>query len=116
MTEKAPPPGSRREARAALQTRFAARETSGAGTLVFESADLSTGGAFLKADLLLEQGESLSLTFGVPGSSVVMVQARVAWVRRFPEAGQAAGMGVEFLGLSEADKAAIAGWLSSDRG
>ena len=101
----------RREERSALQARFSARDSSGAGTLTFTSADVSTGGAFLKSDLLLEQGESLSLQFEVPGAGPVLTQARVAWVRRFPEAGQPPGMGVEFVTLRDTERAAIVRWL-----
>ncbi len=95
-----------------MQARFSARDASGAGTLTFTSGDVSSGGAFLRSDLLLEQGESLSLTFTVPGEGPVQTQARVAWVRRFPEAGQQAGMGVEFVVMRDDERAAIARWLS----
>ena len=101
----------RREERAPIQARFSARDSSGAGTLTFTSADVSTGGAFLKSDLLLEQGESLSLHFEVPGAGPVLTQARVAWVRRFPEAGQLPGMGVEFVTLRNSEREAITRWL-----
>ena len=102
----------RREERAAVEARFSARDSSGAGTLTFTSADVSTGGAFLKSDLLLEQGESLALQFEVPGAGPVLTQARVAWVRRFPEAGQLAGMGVEFVTLRDTEREAIIRWLA----
>jgi len=95
-----------------VQTRFSARDASGAGTLTFESADLSPGGVFLKSDLLLEQGEALALDFGVPGEGSGQGQARVAWVRRFPEAGEVAGMGVEFLSIKDTERQAIARWLA----
>lgn len=101
----------RREVRAAVEARFSARDSSGAGTLTFTSADVSSGGAFLKSDLLLEQGEALSLSFEVPGVGPVVAQARVAWVRRFPESGQVAGMGVQFLSLKDTERAAILRWL-----
>lgn len=103
----------RKEDRAAVQARFSARDTSGAGTLTFTSEDLSTGGAFLRSDLLLEQGEALSLFFDVPDGVSVQAQARVAWVRRFPEPGQVAGMGVEFVSIRDEEKQAIARWLST---
>lgn len=103
--------GARREERQAVKTRFSARDTSGAGTLLFESADVSTGGAFLKSDLLLEQGEALSLTFDVPDAGAVQAQARVAWVRRFPEQGQVAGMGIEFVSMRDEDRQRLARWL-----
>ncbi len=105
----------RREERSAIQARFSARDSSGAGTLTFTSADVSTGGAFLKSDLLLEQGESLSLHFEVPGAGAVLTQARVAWVRRFPEAGQSPGMGVEFVTLRDTEREAIVRWLAGSR-
>ncbi len=95
-----------------MEARFSARDSSGAGTLTFTSADVSSGGAFLKSDLLLEQGEPLSLHFEVPGGGPVTAQARVAWVRRFPQAGQVAGMGVEFLSLKDTERAAIVRWLA----
>ena len=101
----------RREERTAVQARFSARDASGAGTLTFLSHDVSTGGVFLKSDLLLEQGESLSLSFEVPGAGQVLTQARVAWVRRFPEAGQLPGMGVQFESLSPEESAALLKWL-----
>jgi len=101
----------RREERAAVEARFSARDSSGAGTLTFTSADVSSGGAFLKSDLLLEQGEPLSLSFDVAGLGPVMAQARVAWVRRFPQTGQVPGMGVQFLSLKDTERAAILRWL-----
>jgi uncharacterized protein (TIGR02266 family) len=111
MVDQSTPP--RREERAAVQARFSARDTSGAGTLTFTSEDLSTGGAFLKSDLLLEQGEALSLFFELPeGKTSIQAQARVAWVRRFPEPGQIAGMGVEFVGMRDEERAALARWLT----
>lgn len=101
----------RRAPRKQLAARFTARESSGAGTLSFRSEDVSTGGAFLRSELLLEQGETLALTFEVPGWGEVTSRARVAWVRRFPEADQVAGMGVEFVVISEDEREAIARWL-----
>ena len=100
-----------REDRRAVQARFSARDASGAGTLTFTSEDLSAGGAFLRSDLLLEHGEALSLHFELPGSVAVQAQARVAWVRRFPEGDQQAGMGVEFLVMREEERAALLAWL-----
>ena len=45
----------RRFERKTLNVLFNARDAQGVGQLVFESADLSPGGTFLKSDLLLEQ-------------------------------------------------------------
>jgi uncharacterized protein (TIGR02266 family) len=105
-----PPMGvdHRRFSRRTLAVDFAARDGLGAGLLIFTSADISAGGAFLKADLLLEQGEALSLEFHLEGrKSPIRAQARVVWVRRFPEADEPAGIGVEFVAISEDDRAAL---------
>ena len=100
----------RRFERKAVLVDFQARDAHGAGQLVFQSADLSAGGTFLKSDLLLEQGEALSLEFTLPseaGPHIVRTQARVAWVRRFPANGEPAGMGVEFVSMDPADRDAL---------
>lgn len=102
----------RKYTRKALQVEFRGRDVEGTGLLLFEAADLSAGGSFLKSDLLLETGEQLALEFFVPGVPQGMkAHARVAWVRRFPEAGEPAGMGVEFLSMSEADRAILTAYL-----
>jgi uncharacterized protein (TIGR02266 family) len=91
-----------------LAVDFAARDGLGAGLLIFTSADVSAGGAFLKSDLLLEQGESLSLEFHLEGRlNPIRAQAKVVWVRRFPEVSEPAGMGVEFVAIDEDDRAAL---------
>ena len=100
----------RRAPRAQAEARFTARDSAGGGTLTFTSADISEGGTFLRSDLLLEVGEALSLRFEIPGNGEVTAQARVAWVRRFPVAGQVAGMGVEFTVISDDERNAIRRW------
>lgn len=103
----------RRYQRKAISVQFSARDASGAAQLVFTSADLSAGGTFFVSDLLLEIGETLSLELQVPGrATAIRAQARVAWVRRFPEAGEAAGMGIEFVTMREDDRAALLGFLA----
>ena len=102
--------------RRGLQVDFRARHQTGAGQLLFESADLSGGGAFLKADVLLEQGETMAVEFRVPGiSRAIRAQARVAWVRRFPKGEEPAGMGVEFLAMSEVDREILEEYLGTRR-
>jgi uncharacterized protein (TIGR02266 family) len=98
----------RRHERKALAVQFQAREAHGVGQLVFTSADLSPGGTFLASELLLEEGEPLSLEFTLPGEAAPLkAQARVAWVRRFPAEGEAAGMGVEFVTMRDEDRARL---------
>ena len=107
-------PDQRRFARKAILVEFHGREGGGAGSLVFESEDLSAGGTFLKSDLLLESGEPLALEFRVPGvPRLLRAQAKVAWVRRFPKEGEVAGMGVEFLAMGEDDRAVLGDYLAA---
>lgn len=104
----------RRFVRKGLQVEFRGKDAEGIGQLVFAAADLSAGGSFLKSDLLLETGERLSLEFRVPGVPRLMrAQARVAWVRRFPKDDEPAGMGVEFLAMSDADRAVLVEYLAA---
>lgn len=103
----------RRFPRRVIPVEYHGRDSQGAGELCFEGADLSPGGCFLKADLLLETGELLSLEFRVPGIPRLMkAEARVAWVRRFPESSQPSGMGVEFLAMSVQDREVLSGYLA----
>jgi len=102
----------RRFERKTLTVQFNARDAQGVGQLVFESADVSPGGTFLKSDLLLEPGEALSVEFTVLEGRLIRAQARVAWVRRFPQAHEVAGMGVEFVSMAEADREALRGFLT----
>ena len=104
----------RRHTRRTLRVEFWGTDSEGAGELSFEGADLSAGGAFLKSDLLLEAGERLSLEFQITGATEpVKVQARVAWARRFPDAEEPAGMGIEFLSIGEAELTALRAHLAA---
>ena len=102
----------RRFERHSLQVDFKGLDVR--GELHFTGADLSVGGSFIRADLLLEQGEQLALEFRVPGVPRPMrAQGRVAWVRRFPEPSQQGGMGFEFLTMTEEDRAVLAEYLAA---
>jgi Tfp pilus assembly protein PilZ len=103
----------RRHERKSLNVQFHARDAQGVGQLVFESADLSPGGTFLKSELLLEQGEALSLEVTLSNGQVIRAQARVAWVRRFPLDLEPAGMGVEFVAMPEADRKTLLAFLGA---
>lgn len=95
----------RRFARKTLPVQFRAQDSAGSGSLLFDGADVSAGGCFLRSDLLLEEGEGLSVEFRIPGiPRLLKAQARVAWVRRFPTDTEVAGMGVEFLAMNEEDR------------
>lgn len=104
----------RRHPRQALLVDFKARDTEGTGHLLFEAVDVSAGGAFLRSDILLEQGDALVLEFRVPGVPRLMRSAaKVAWVRRFPKDGEPPGMGVQFLALTEEDRTVLSTFLAA---
>ena len=101
----APAPDKRQHARklVELPVRVSDSDQIVSGGIRLSSADLSQGGAFLRADLLFEAGEELSLEISLPTGRVVRVVGRVAHVARTP----VAGMGIEFVDLSEVDRQTI---------
>ena len=104
----------RRFLRRTVSVEFSGRDGTGAGTLFFESEDVSQGGAFLKCELLLEEGERLVLDFRVPGHEPPLtVQAKVVWARRFPGPGEPSGVGVAFGPLPVAAHAALSLYLTA---
>jgi uncharacterized protein (TIGR02266 family) len=89
-----------------------ARDECVEGDLLFESVDLSAGGTFLRSDLLLEKDEILTIELRLPDlQHSIRAQAKVAWVRRFPKPGEVAGMGVHFISMEAADRAALERYL-----
>jgi uncharacterized protein (TIGR02266 family) len=73
----------------------------------FSSTDLSSGGAFLRADILFEVGEVLMIEFQLPNGRQIRAQGRVVRVTRGGQKDRSSGMGIEFLDLSAEDRAAI---------
>jgi len=80
------------------------------GGIRFEAADISSGGAFLRSDLLFEVGEVLTLQFQIAAGAAardVRAQGRVVRVSRDLTRDRVPGMGIEFIDLPAADRAAI---------
>jgi len=73
-----------------------------AGDIQLDAADLSEGGAFLRSDLLFEEGETLMLDIPLPSGKNISAEGRVVRVDR-TEAGKA-GMGIAFTCLDETDR------------
>lgn len=79
----------------------------------FGTTEVSAGGAFLRSDLLFEVGEILNLQIEIPPNRRIQAVGRVVRVSRGgAQAGESghdrlAGMGIEFVDLSPADRAAI---------
>ncbi len=80
------------------------------GELVFESVDVSIGGAFLRSDLLLELGDQLEMAIPIPAQDPVRALGRVVWVTRDPRI-KGAGMGIEFVDMTEDDRQRLADFL-----
>jgi len=73
----------------------------------FGAADVSIGGAFLASDLLFEVGEVLDVTIDLATRRRIVVRGRVVRVSRGTSSGEVPGMGIEFVGLSSADRTAL---------
>jgi uncharacterized protein (TIGR02266 family) len=102
----------RRFVRKPVAAQLRCHGSAGPGHLFFDTQDLSVGGAFLRADLLLEKGEELEIEFSLPGDTRVLhARAKVAWVRRSESDVNSSGMGIEFMNLSGADRDALATFL-----
>jgi hypothetical protein len=112
---------SRKQARGVFEVPVLVTDPSSrvATGIHFDAADVSTGGAFLRTDLLLEVGELLMLEFrlphgdsrdGSPGGPHdgphVRTAGRVTRVSR-GYAKEVPGMGVEFVDLRAEDRQAI---------
>lgn len=103
-------PLMRRYVRKPIAAKVMGKDEAGLGHLFFDSQDLSLGGAFLKADLLLELGEELALELRLPDGRTIDATAKVAWVRRSEGAG---GMGIEFVKLAPSDRETLAHFLDA---
>jgi len=78
------------------------------GQIVFDTQDVSLGGAFVRSDLLFEIGEELALAFELPTGQRIVARGKVVRVARdAPDEGQPAGMGIQFVALSDSDRSAI---------
>ncbi len=79
----------------------------------FATTELSLGGAFVRSDLLFEVGEILNLQIEIPPQRRISAVGRVVRVSRGSvrddhEAAEGqAGMGIEFVDLSSADRVAL---------
>lgn len=105
----------RRHSRKAITVEFRVRdaEEPQGGELLFDTADISEGGAFLASDLLLEPGDELEVDFALPNCDrAITAKAKVVWVTRRPDTKGQAGMGLEFTDLEEADRKAITDFVS----
>ncbi|MBC8132839.1 MAG: PilZ domain-containing protein [Deltaproteobacteria bacterium] len=73
----------------------------------FGTTEVSAGGAFLRSDLLFEVGEILNLQIEIPPNRRILAVGRVVRVSRGTPQDRLAGMGIEFVDLPPADRAAL---------
>ena len=83
-----------------------------AGTICFDTQDLSLGGAFLRSELLLEVDEQLELSFDLPNGTRISTVGRVVHVVRDTGANSIPGMGIAFANFSERDLEAVRALLT----
>lgn len=84
------------------------------GELIFESMDLSVGGAFLRSDLLLELGDTLDVVIPLPDGYGVKARGKVVWITRDAKVKGNAGMGLEFITIAEADRQRLASFIQAN--
>jgi uncharacterized protein (TIGR02266 family) len=100
---------ARKQARAVLELPVVVSDPANrvTGGVRFDAADVSTGGAFLRTELLFEVGELLTLQFQLPGGGgIIHTAGRITHVSR-GRSKDVPGMGVEFVDLQPNDRAAI---------
>ena len=104
--------------RRAVSVEFRVRDSQDhlVGDILFDTVDISEGGAFLRSQYLFEVGEVLDVSFTLPGQGgLLYAQARVAWVTRQSDAKGEAGMGVEFITIDDAARRAITAFVRVNR-
>ena len=103
----------RKDLRIPVRITVVLRETTFDGTLYFSSSDLSLGGMFLEADLLLQEGSVVSLQYSLPnGGTPIRSVARIARVVDSQEEGTRCGFGVEFLEMDLSSREQLRGFIA----
>ena len=100
--------------RHALDAKIEVIEGSLGVRLRFETSNVSQGGVFIESDLLYDEGEIIWFSFTLPGAIEIRTRGRVVWAKKDVDADDPEdrpGMGVEFLDLSDAERAALEGYL-----
>ncbi len=81
------------------------------------SSNLSTGGLYLRTKLPLKVGDTLTLSFSLPGQEQpISCDARVAWTnfeKKRAKPDYASGVGLQFLNLADEDKSLLTEFLES---
>ena len=87
------------------------------GEILFDTVNVSAGGAFLRSDLLMDIGAEVDVSFSVPGQDEAFTTtAIVVWVTRGKSGRREAGMGIEFTGLDDKAKSMIDALIQKSQG
>ena len=100
----------RRYTRYPIGVSFKLRESNevGSGEVLFDTINVSGGGAFLRSELLLDIGVEVEVTFQLPNNPEPLVTtARIAWVTRGSSGKRDPGMGIEFISLGDKERELI---------
>ena len=105
----------RRFMRHPVSVEFRAHEANQAqhGDILFDVLNMSQGGAFLRSDVLLDIGTTLEIVLPFEFFQGA-VTGRVAWVTR-GDKDHAPGMGIEFTGIDDSERAQLNQWIESHR-
>jgi len=87
-------------------------ELTAGGDLYFHvSGDLSAGGAYFDRAIPHPVGTAVKLSFCLPGENSSPIRCK-GEVVNVPDAGDALGMGVQFVELAEADRGRIEAFMN----
>lgn len=81
------------------------------GDISFDVKDISEGGAFIYSDLLMDEGEIVSLAFALPNGYPIKTQAVILRSEKNENNDRGAGMAVRFTTISRADSKAISDYI-----
>ncbi len=89
---------------------FTVRGVSSDSETLGKAIEISEGGLSLEVNRYYSRDSTLELRFMLPGErQEIRTQARVRWIS--PRPGDIYAMGLEFIGLSEANRSQLSGFI-----
>jgi uncharacterized protein (TIGR02266 family) len=71
------------------------------GSTFSTSQDMSQGGIYISTPELIKEGSIVELSFGVQGEEPVKLKGIVRWIKSEEDDEKKAGMGIEFIDVTE---------------
>lgn len=82
--------------------------------MTFSTArDISEGGIFISTPVPGKKGENIDIQLYTPGKEPRTLKGKVRWIREDEDPDNKAGMGIEFVEISDADREEIRKILQS---